>query len=209
MTGLLVDLDGVLWFSESAHKDAFKKTLSDVLQNASELIDRTWEFGESTEKYIERLLRLYDLNFLQSTLDELVVLKRKFANEITDIPLNSPLIDSLGEVKNTGVLIGLVSSSSPSNVQKFLDNSNLRNFFDCVIDSSMTVAPKPDPSCYSLAMSRLGLAPRNCIVIEDSESGKEAAMGAGVSQILIFPKDFLNQQFTHTLISALSRANQE
>ena len=207
MTGLLVDLDGVLWFSESAHKDAFKKTFSDVLHNASELIDQTWEFGESTEKYVERLLSLNDVNFLQSTLDELVAKKRKFAQEITDIPLNGPLIDSLGEVKNTGTLISLVSSSSPSNVQKFLENSNLHNFFDCIIDSSMTVAPKPDPSCYSLAMSKLGLAPGNCIVIEDSESGKVAAAGAGVSHILIFPNDFLDQRFTRTIMSALSRAN--
>jgi len=209
MTALLVDLDGVLWFSESVHKDAFKKTLSGVLQNAEELIDQTWEFGESTEKYIERLLRLDDVNFLQSYLDELVARKRKFAAEITDIPLNNPLIDSLSVVKDTGVSICLVSSSSPSNVQKFINHSNLHNFFDCVIDSSMTDAPKPDPSCYSLAMSKLGLAPRNCIVIEDSEAGKAAAMSAGVSQVLIFPTDFLDQQFTHTLMSALSRANQE
>ena len=209
MTGLLVDLDGVLWFSESAHKDAFKKTLNGVLQNAAELVDQTWEFGESTEKYIERLLRLDDVNFLQSNLDELVALKRKYAAEITDIPLNSPLINSLSVLKDTGVSVSLVSSSSPSNVQKFINYSNLHNFFDCVIDSSMTDAPKPDPSCYSLAMSKLGLAPRNCIVIEDSEAGKTAAMSAGVSQVLIFPTDFLDQQFTHTLMSALSRANQE
>jgi beta-phosphoglucomutase-like phosphatase (HAD superfamily) len=52
MTGLLVDLDGVLWFSESAHKGAFKKSLRNVLHNASEIVDQTWEFGESTEKYI-------------------------------------------------------------------------------------------------------------------------------------------------------------
>jgi beta-phosphoglucomutase len=209
MIGLLLDLDGVLWFSESAHKDAFKKALSKVLDNVSDLIDQTWEFGESTEKYIERLLRLNDVSFQQSNLDELVATKRKFASEITDIPLNIPLIHSLVEVKATGVLIGLVSASSPSNVQKFLNNSNLHNFFDCVIDSSMTATPKPDPSCYSLAMNQMGLAPHDCIVIEDSESGKKAATSAGVSQVLIFPTDFLDLQFTHTLISAISRVHQE
>ena len=206
MTGLFVDLDGVLWFSESAHKDAFKRALSDVLPNARELIDQTWEFGESTEKYIERLLRLSHVNFLQSNLDELVAQKRRIAAEISEIPLNSCLIDSLKEVKDTGVLISLVSSSSPSNVQKFLENSNLHDFFDCVIDSSMTVAPKPDPSCYSLAMSKLGLSPHNCLVIEDSESGRVAAVSAGITQILIFPTDFPDRLFTHTIISSLSRA---
>lgn len=207
MKGIFVDLDGVLWFSESAHKDAFKKALGDVLENVIELIDQTWEFGESTEKYIERLLTLDNINFSKSRIKELAALKRKFAAEISNIPLNRPLIESLSEVKDTGVLISLVSSSSPSNVQKFLNNSNLHDFFDCVIDSSMVAAPKPDPGCYSLAMSNLRLAPHNCLVIEDSESGRVAAMSAGITQILIFPIDFPDQRFAQTLISCLSRAN--
>lgn len=206
MIGIFVDLDGVLWFSESAHKDAFKMTFGDLIENATELIDQTWKFGESTEKYIERLLRLNNIDSSEIKISELAVQKRKLAAEISCIPLNSSLIDSLSEIRDMGVLISLVSSSSPPNVRKFLDISKLHNFFDCVIDSSMVPAPKPDPSCYSLAMSNLGLAPHKCLVIEDSEPGRVAAMSAGIDKILIYPDDFPDQQFTYTLISSLPKA---
>jgi beta-phosphoglucomutase-like phosphatase (HAD superfamily) len=204
MKGIFVDLDGVLWFSESTHKDAFKNALCDILNNASELIDQTWEFGESTEKYLERLLTLGNVNFSESEIAELAARKRKFAAGIAYVPLNNLLIQSLHEIKDEGALISLVSSSSPSNVQKFLNNSNLHNFFDCVVDSSMVTSPKPDPSCYSLAMRNLGLSPHNCIVIEDSEAGKVAAKRAGIAQIFIFPTDFPDQQYTPTLRNFLS-----
>jgi HAD superfamily hydrolase (TIGR01509 family) len=205
MTGIFVDLDGVLWFSESTHKHAFKMALREVIENPAELIDQTWEFGESTKNYMERLLKLSNVDLLETRIDELVAKKRKLAAELTDIPLNALLIDSLKEIKELGVLMSLVSSSSTSNVQKFLKNSDLHDFFDCVIDSSMTLAPKPDPSCYSLAMSCLGLAPHNCIAIEDSESGRIAARKAGITQVLIFPTSFPDHQFSHTLMSALSK----
>ncbi len=204
MIGVLVDLDGVLWFSESAHKDAFKMTLKDVIENSAELVDQTWKFGESTETYIERLLKLRNLDFSKAKLNELVAIKRRFAAETTQIPLNTPLINSLREVKEQGVLMSLVSASSNSNVQKFLTSSNLHNFFDCVIDASMKLAPKPDPSCYSLAMRSLGLAPHNCLVIEDSELGRVAALKAGINKVLIYPTNFPDHKFTQTLTSALS-----
>ncbi len=205
MIGVLVDLDGVLWFSESAHKNAFKMTLAGVIENSAELVDDTWKFGESTGTYLERLLKLRNLDSSEPKISELVAIKRKFAAEATHIPLNIPLINSLREVKKQGVLVSLVSASSNANVQKFLNSSDLHNFFDCVIDASMTLAPKPDPSCYSLAMSRLGLVPNNCIVIEDSELGRVAAQKAGISQVLIYPSDFPDREFTQTLATAISK----
>ena len=207
MTGIFVDLDGVLWFSESAHKHAFKMALSSVLENATEIIDQTWDFGESTERYIKRLLGLSRINLSEPQIDELVAKKRNLAAEITNIPLNLLLIDSLKEMKGLDCSIGLVSSSSPSNVQKFLDSSNLHTFFDCVVDSSMVFLPKPDPGCYSLAMTTLGLIASECLAIEDSESGRVAAVSAGISRILIFPNDFSGQHFTDSLVSSLKRAN--
>jgi HAD superfamily hydrolase (TIGR01509 family) len=205
MIGVLVDLDGVLWFSESVHKDAFKMTLAGVIEDSAELVDQTWKFGESTGTYFKRLLKLRNLDSSEPKINELVAIKRKFAAEATHIPLNTSLINSLREVKEQGILLSLVSASSNENVQKFLNSSDLHNFFDCVIDASMTLAPKPDPSCYSLAMNRLGLAPHNCIVIEDSELGRVAAQKAGITQVLIYPTDFPVRELTQTLTTALSK----
>ena len=190
MMGILVDLDGVLWFSESAHKIAFKKALAPLIPNAVELVDQTWQFGESTDQYLERILSICNLKISESAVTNIKVQKRKFAAQIKDIPLNEILIHSLRSVKNSELLIALVSSSSPSNVQKFLESAQLVNFFDFIVDSSMVSAPKPNPDCYSLAMKELGLRPQECIAIEDSETGRKSAMSAGISRVKIYPRDF-------------------
>jgi beta-phosphoglucomutase-like phosphatase (HAD superfamily) len=201
MIGIFVDLDGVLWFSESAHKEAFKIALDPVLSNASELVDQTWVFGESTEKYFERLLLLSNLAVTEPIIKDLTVRKRNYAAQISDIPLNEILIDSLKRLKRTEVSIALVSSSSPSNVKKFLDHANLVDFFDFIVDSTMVAAPKPDPDCYSLAMRTLKLMPHECLVIEDSDSGRMAAINAGISRVIIYPDDFPDQEFSKILIT--------
>ena len=201
MIGILVDLDGVLWFSESAHKIAFKQALSPIISNASEIVDETWQFGESTEKYLGRLNLLCNLKFTENEIAALMFQKRECASQIEDIPVNVTLINALKIVKNSEVLIALVSSSSPSNVRKFLEKANLVGFFDFIVDSSMVESPKPEPDCYSLAMRELGLLPRECTAIEDSESGRISAIKAGIPRIKVYPDDFSSQDFVDVLLA--------
>ena len=44
----------------------------------------------------------------------------------------------------------------------------------------MVPRPKPAPDIYLLAAARLGAAPRDCIVVEDSPAGAKAALSAGM-----------------------------
>ena len=46
-------------------------------------------------------------------------------------------------------------------------------------------AGKPAPECYLLAACRLGLAPRECVVVEDAPDGIAAAKDAGCSVIAV------------------------
>jgi beta-phosphoglucomutase-like phosphatase (HAD superfamily) len=53
----------------------------------------------------------------------------------------------------------------------------------------MVTRPKPAPDVYLLAASRLGLAPADCLVIEDSPAGAAAARGAGMQALGYAPGD--------------------
>ena len=49
-------------------------------------------------------------------------------------------------------------------------------------------AGKPDPAPFRLAAQRLGLQPKNCWALEDSQAGCQSAYGAGCQVWLVNPK---------------------
>lgn len=45
---------------------------------------------------------------------------------------------------------------------------------------------KPDPTIYKVAATRLGVSPAECVVVEDSTIGLQAALGAGMRCIITY-----------------------
>ena len=78
-----------------------------------------------------------------------------------------------------------VASQSPlARVQLSLQVAGLAGQFgDHIYVTSMVARPKPAPDIYLLAARKLGAAPADCIVIEDSPAGAAAALGAGMRVI--------------------------
>lgn len=83
----------------------------------------------------------------------------------------------------------LVTTTSPENVAAILEalrDSIDPALFNVVIDRTQVRASKPDPECYRLALSRLGLTRDDVVAIEDNPPGAEAARAAGVP-VVAFP----------------------
>jgi len=73
----------------------------------------------------------------------------------------------------------LATNAEPANVDFILDRGGLRTYFQVAVDGHQVQHPKPHPEIYLRAAEFLRVAPRNCIVFEDSFSGVEAARAAG------------------------------
>jgi HAD superfamily hydrolase (TIGR01509 family) len=82
-----------------------------------------------------------------------------------------------------------VASQSPlARVQMSLHVAGLAGQFgDHIYVTTMVEHPKPAPDIYLLAARKLGAAPADCIVIEDSPAGAAAALGAGMRAIGFAP----------------------
>jgi HAD superfamily hydrolase (TIGR01509 family) len=78
-----------------------------------------------------------------------------------------------------------VASQSPlARVRFSLEVTQLEAYFgEHVYVTSMVPRPKPAPDIYLLAAARLGAAPGDCVVVEDSPAGAAAARGAGFRTI--------------------------
>jgi len=77
----------------------------------------------------------------------------------------------------------VATNAEPANVDFLLDRAGIRRYFQIVIDGHQVTHPKPHPEIYLLAAEKLGAAPADCIVLEDSYSGVEAARAAGMRVI--------------------------
>lgn len=89
--------------------------------------------------------------------------------------------DLLERLRTAGCATGLVSASRREWVEMVLDRFDLHDRYDVVISSSDFEGPsKPDPKTYLVAAEQLGVAPEDCLVVEDSPHGIDAAVAAGM-----------------------------
>lgn len=66
-----------------------------------------------------------------------------------------------------------------------LQRIGLDHFFDAVADGTHIRHSKPHPEVFLLAAERLGIAPRDCLVVEDAEAGVGAALAAGMKVLAV------------------------
>ncbi|MBV8818443.1 MAG: HAD family phosphatase [Acidobacteriaceae bacterium] len=77
----------------------------------------------------------------------------------------------------------VASNAEPANIDFVLDGAGIRSRFDVIVDGHQVSRAKPFPDIYLRAAELLGVAPRNCIVFEDSPAGIRAGRDAGAQVV--------------------------
>lgn len=83
-------------------------------------------------------------------------------------------------IANLGVPYCVATSSSPERVRQSLHITGLKDICTQVFTASEVANGKPAPDLFLHAAARMGMAPEECLVIEDSENGVRAARAAGM-----------------------------
>jgi HAD superfamily hydrolase (TIGR01509 family) len=99
------------------------------------------------------------------------------------IPARAGVRRLAGEALAAGWAAAVCSTSALHSVRSVLDHvmgGETASRFTGVFAGEMVKAKKPAPDIYVLAAARLGIAPRDCVVIEDSRNGLLAARAAGM-----------------------------
>jgi beta-phosphoglucomutase-like phosphatase (HAD superfamily) len=91
----------------------------------------------------------------------------------------------LTSLRAAGIPRAIGSSTERANLDCLLDMMDLRIFFDVIVSGEEVVHGKPDPSIFLLAAERVGVAPADCVVIEDALVGIEAARRAGMPVLAV------------------------
>ncbi|MBE5884454.1 MAG: HAD family phosphatase [Lachnospiraceae bacterium] len=83
------------------------------------------------------------------------------------------------------VTIAIATATDVERASKYLDMVALRGYFDKLISATMVKEGKPSPDVYLYACEQLGLAPEECIAVEDSPNGVISAWRAGCKVVMV------------------------
>ncbi|MDX2269535.1 MAG: HAD family phosphatase [Bryobacter sp.] len=79
----------------------------------------------------------------------------------------------------------VASNAEPRNVQFVLDEAGLGQHFGAVLDGYQVERGKPDPEIYLKAAQALNVEAQRCLVFEDSQTGINAALAAGMTVVAV------------------------
>lgn len=102
------------------------------------------------------------------------------------IPIKQGLYQLLSDLQNHGYPIAIATATRWDRVQHYLKNAGLSEaVFYAIVTGDMVEHRKPAPDAFLMASERLGIAPGECLAIEDSPAGVKASTTAGIKVALV------------------------
>ena len=182
MTAVIFDCDGTLVDSEPLARHAWERTLTpfgyaltdtDAEATVGLPFPRTHAYyaelvdlpgvDETWARYSSTLFALID--------DELVVF--------------DDAVGAARELRERGVPVGVASSSPRERLHRTLARAGLLDGFDVTVAGDEVRNGKPAPDMFLLTAERLGAVAADCVAVEDSPPGVEAALAAGMHTIAV------------------------
>lgn len=185
---VLFDLDGVLTDTSEYHFLAWKR-LADELGIPFDRQDNEALRGVSRRESLVLLLKGRQAS--EEEKQEWMERKNRYYVEyiaqMTPENLLPGALDLLQQLRANGYKTAIVSSSK--NTPLVLERLNIANLMDAVVDGNAPARSKPAPDLFLLAAERLGVAPQECLVVEDAAAGIDAARAAGMRTLGLGPQE--------------------
>ncbi len=177
---LIWDCDGVLVNSEkhscSAWLPILRRRGIDVdLDYIETFIGRS--DGDLLKALTEATGYIFDENVLEERALEYFRLAEGATESFPGLP------GLLADLCRDGVPMAVASSGRMDKIRFSLRQAGIDNCFDILCSATEVALGKPAPDLFLLAAERLGVAPVDCAVIEDSVPGLQAAAAAGMRPI--------------------------
>ena len=200
----LFDLDGTLVDSERETAEAMSRALARGHGIELEQYDRDFIIGRSWVAIYESLKQRYPQ--LTWNREEVVARTALMRDEvfaemgITVLPGARDVLRWTQDKPRA-----LVTGSSRVEATQVLPLIGPEAAFDIIFAAEDVPRSKPAPDGYQMAMARLGVAPHQCVVIEDSVAGIAAGRTAGCIVVAVRAGNFggWDQSGAHRIIDTL------
>ena len=176
--GVVFDFDGTLVDSDPIHYSAWTLFLKRRGRSFTKE-DFARVSGKQVGLIADYIIKKYKLKI---TKEELIQEKREITLDYfrKRPPKFMPYAkEALIFFSRRGFKLGLATGNLKEVVINILKKGGLNDFFSVIVDGRDVVRGKPYPDIYLLAAQKLGLEPRRCLAIENTQYGVESAKAAG------------------------------
>jgi HAD superfamily hydrolase (TIGR01509 family) len=196
---ILFDHDGVLVASEPLHWEAWRRLLQEIHLPYEEGEIRA-SVGKTAPRILTEILDRHRPGWDPTEFDvnALALKKNDFYLKIAQTELRTypGVPQGLKKLRERGMALAVVSNAKRRELESALKLLGIFPYFNLVVSRDDISPPKPDPTPYLFAAASLGFEPADCIAVEDSPPGLEAALMAKIPTAAVltnFPRQAVEQ----------------
>lgn len=183
----IFDCDGTLAASMKLHHGAWEDSICKQVGAWS----FPWDFfctlgGMSTAATIAILEERYGFKIsMAQLLEDYHDYLAKHICEVEPIP---EVCEYAKKLAAAGAKLAVASGGFRKEVHQILEVIGVADLFSAVVTQEDVVNCKPAPDIFLLAAEKLGVPAKDCLVVEDSPKGFDAANAAGMQCLMVYPR---------------------
>lgn len=193
LKAVIFDVDGTLLDTERIYMQAWKDAAAELgYEITDELLRKTRAIN------VKDAARIFETEIGNGfSYEKTRVGRVRIAEEI--IKRESPILkpgvtELLAYLQAKGIRLSVASSTHQKGTREHLSESGILEPFEVVVGGDMVTRGKPNPDIFLKAAALLGLAPEECVVVEDSPAGIRAAYAAGMKAVLVPDQAAITQE---------------
>lgn len=184
---VVFDLDGVLVDACEWHRVALNKALKEISGYEISLEDHHKEFNGIPTKV--KLNKLVEKKIVQQQdIEKIEQLKQIKTIELINSQafIRHEKIELISFLKQKQIKVACYTNSIRVTAELMLKKTGILELFDLLITNQDVTVPKPNPEGYIKCMDHFKIDSRNCLIVEDSPKGIEAARNSGAEVLVVY-----------------------
>jgi HAD superfamily hydrolase (TIGR01509 family) len=180
---VIFDMDGVLIDTVLLHWRAYNEILVEKYGVSMPTEELHTIIGMSLAEQVPILNERFSITIDADAFIQEANLRKETA--MTNLVPKEGVVQLLDQLKTTGILLGVGTSTSEPIAKARLEKVGIRDYFDVIVGEESVIRHKPNPEVYLRVADALHVAPEACIVFEDAPSGIRAAKEAGMHAVAV------------------------
>ncbi len=182
---VIFDMDGTIFDTERLTVDGWEEMLRRGMVPGDFL---NWTPGWRGKNRDDIRLHMKEIYGEDFDTEKIFDGRRSIMNEMIErdgLPLKPGVPGIFESLRAMGLPMALATATTRTTVDHYMQKTGYGIYFDKIVTGDTVPNGKPAPDIFLSAAKKLGIDPKNCLVIEDSPNGVRAGLAAGMYVIMV------------------------